>query len=88
MLKLVKKSLNNWDTRKIVYYCTLLYLESLKLSKLTWHLKHSHITIMVINLVNGYLPQKNDTDDGVYTVYTGATDLMKLGVIDKYNGTR
>lgn len=31
--------------------------------------------------------QKNNTDDGVYTVFTGEKDMSKLGVIDKYNGT-
>lgn len=37
--------------------------------------------------VIGFFMNKNDTDDGVYTVYTGATDISKLGVIDRYNGT-
>lgn len=35
----------------------------------------------------GVLAGKNNTDDGVYTVFTGEKDMTKLGVIDKYNGT-
>lgn len=35
----------------------------------------------------GYFMNKNNTNDGVYTVYTGAKDINKLGIIDKYNGT-
>ncbi|KAK3591350.1 hypothetical protein CHS0354_040311 [Potamilus streckersoni] len=35
----------------------------------------------------GYFTNKNDTDDGVYTVYTGERDINLLGVIDKYNGS-
>lgn len=38
--------------------------------------------------VIGYFMNKNDTDDGVFTVYTGATDISSLGIIDKYNGSR
>ena len=32
--------------------------------------------------------QKNNTDDGVYTVFTGESDINKLGIIDKYNGAK
>ncbi|XP_060583637.1 lysosome membrane protein 2-like [Ruditapes philippinarum] len=35
----------------------------------------------------GFFMNKNNTDDGVYTVYTGADDINQLGVIDRYNGT-
>ncbi|XP_046583231.1 lysosome membrane protein 2-like [Haliotis rubra] len=35
----------------------------------------------------GYFINKNNTDDGVYTVHTGETDINLLGVIDKYNGS-
>lgn len=35
----------------------------------------------------GYFINKNDTDDGVYTVNTGAKEISTLGVIDKYNGS-
>lgn len=32
--------------------------------------------------------QKNATNDGVYTIFTGETDITKLGHIDQYNGSR
>ncbi|KAL5021180.1 hypothetical protein ScPMuIL_000335 [Solemya velum] len=35
----------------------------------------------------GYFINKNDTDDGVYTVFTGETDINKVGVINRYNGS-
>ncbi|KAL3859117.1 hypothetical protein ACJMK2_009349 [Sinanodonta woodiana] len=35
----------------------------------------------------GYFINKNDTDDGIYTIYTGEKDISLLGVIDKYNGS-
>ncbi|KAH3855176.1 hypothetical protein DPMN_097738, partial [Dreissena polymorpha] len=35
----------------------------------------------------GFFMNKNNTNDGVYTVFTGETDIMKLGTIDKYNGS-
>ncbi|XP_046354551.2 lysosome membrane protein 2-like isoform X2 [Haliotis rufescens] len=35
----------------------------------------------------GYFINKNNTDDGEYTVHTGETDISLLGVIDKYNGS-
>ncbi|XP_052815897.1 lysosome membrane protein 2-like [Mya arenaria] len=35
----------------------------------------------------GFFMNKNATNDGVYTVYTGESDISKLGVIDKYNGS-
>ncbi|KAJ8303565.1 hypothetical protein KUTeg_019961 [Tegillarca granosa] len=36
----------------------------------------------------GYFINKNNTNDGVYTIYTGEKDITKLGFIDKYNGSR
>lgn len=36
----------------------------------------------------GYFINKNDTDDGVYTIFTGAADITRLGEIDVYNGSR
>ncbi|KAI0227214.1 Lysosome membrane protein 2 [Lamellibrachia satsuma] len=36
----------------------------------------------------GFLAGKNDTDDGVYTVFTGERDITRLGYIDKYNGSK
>ncbi|XP_041376213.1 lysosome membrane protein 2-like [Gigantopelta aegis] len=35
----------------------------------------------------GYFINKNNTDDGLYTVFTGENDINKLGVINKYNGS-
>ncbi|XP_052060538.1 lysosome membrane protein 2-like [Mytilus californianus] len=35
----------------------------------------------------GYFMNKNNTDDGVYTIFTGEKDITKLGMIDKYNGS-
>lgn len=32
--------------------------------------------------------QKNATNDGVYTIFTGETDITKLGHIDQYNGSK
>ncbi|XP_055891702.1 lysosome membrane protein 2-like [Biomphalaria glabrata] len=34
----------------------------------------------------GYYTQRNYSDDGVYTIYTGATDIQLLGLITRYNG--
>ncbi|KAK3707384.1 hypothetical protein RRG08_034442 [Elysia crispata] len=34
----------------------------------------------------GYFIRKNYTDDGVYTVHTGETDIQKLGIITNFNG--
>ena len=36
----------------------------------------------------GFCLQKNHTDDGQYTVYTGAEDLSQFVVIDTWNGLR
>ncbi|KAH9515608.1 Scavenger receptor class B member 1 [Bulinus truncatus] len=36
--------------------------------------------------VIGYFIRKNSTDDGLYTVYTGATDSSLVGKISRYNG--
>ncbi|KAL8592979.1 hypothetical protein ACOMHN_017909 [Nucella lapillus] len=36
----------------------------------------------------GYFINKNDTDDGLYTVFTGDKNIKYLGVIDRYNGSR
>ncbi|KAK7481721.1 hypothetical protein BaRGS_00027094 [Batillaria attramentaria] len=36
----------------------------------------------------GYFINKNDTDDGLYTVFTGKNDISNLGQIDMYNGSR
>ncbi|KAL4234338.1 Scavenger receptor class B [Mactra antiquata] len=36
----------------------------------------------------GFFMNKNDTDDGVYNVFTGEKDIDQLGVIDRYNGTK
>lgn len=36
----------------------------------------------------GFFINKNNTDDGVYTVFTGANDITQLGIIDQYNGSR
>jgi len=35
----------------------------------------------------GILMNKNNTEDGLYTVFTGKNDVSKTGHIDKYNGT-
>ncbi|CAG2214867.1 CD36L2 [Mytilus edulis] len=35
----------------------------------------------------GYFMNKNNTDDGVYTIFTGEKDITMLGMIDKYNGS-
>ncbi|OWF39622.1 lysosome membrane protein 2-like [Mizuhopecten yessoensis] len=35
----------------------------------------------------GYFMNKNATNDGVYTIYTGETDIQFLGGIDRYNGS-
>ena len=32
--------------------------------------------------------QKNATNDGVYTIFTGEDDITKLGHIDQYNGSK
>uniref|UniRef100_A0A2C9JPR2 Scavenger receptor class B member 1 n=1 Tax=Biomphalaria glabrata TaxID=6526 RepID=A0A2C9JPR2_BIOGL len=45
------------------------------------------------NMVNGTgwyneLPPKNATDDGLYTVYTGADNIEQMGTISRYNGDR
>lgn len=37
--------------------------------------------------ISGYFINRNDSDDGVYTVFTGALDINQLGVINKYNGS-
>lgn len=34
----------------------------------------------------GYFINKNFTDDGEYTVFTGSDDITHLGIIDMYNG--
>ncbi|XP_055892854.1 lysosome membrane protein 2-like [Biomphalaria glabrata] len=36
----------------------------------------------------GYFIQKNATDDGLYTVYTGADNIEQMGTISRYNGDR
>ena len=36
----------------------------------------------------GFLAGKNATDDGVYTVFTGESDITRLGSIDRYNGSK
>ncbi|KAK7114450.1 hypothetical protein V1264_000508 [Littorina saxatilis] len=36
----------------------------------------------------GYFINKNDTDDGQYTVFTGSNDVSNLGGIDTYNGSK
>ncbi|XP_048727749.1 lysosome membrane protein 2-like isoform X2 [Ostrea edulis] len=38
--------------------------------------------------IAGYFINKNATNDGVYTIFTGETDINKLGRIDQYNGSR
>eukprot|EP00105_Crassostrea_gigas_P033536 XP_011456944.1 PREDICTED: scavenger receptor class B member 1 [Crassostrea gigas] len=38
--------------------------------------------------IAGYFINKNATNDGVYTIFTGETDITKLGHIDQYNGSR
>ncbi|XP_060067923.1 scavenger receptor class B member 1-like, partial [Ylistrum balloti] len=38
--------------------------------------------------VIGYFMNKNATNDGIYTIYTGETDIQYLGGIDRYNGSR
>ncbi|CAC5419753.1 SCARB2 [Mytilus coruscus] len=35
----------------------------------------------------GYFMNKNNTDDGVYTIFTGEKDITMLGMIDRYNGS-
>lgn len=35
----------------------------------------------------GYFINKNDTDDGLYTIFTGSNDISNLGQIDLYNGS-
>ena len=36
----------------------------------------------------GFLAGKNSTDNGVYTVFTGESDITRLGSIDRYNGSK
>ena len=36
----------------------------------------------------GVLYGHNDTNDGVYTVFTGEHDISKLGIINKWNYSR
>lgn len=38
--------------------------------------------------IAGYFINKNATNDGVYTIFTGETDITKLGHIDQYNGSK
>ncbi|XP_062618406.1 lysosome membrane protein 2-like isoform X1 [Saccostrea cucullata] len=38
--------------------------------------------------IAGYFINKNATNDGVYTIFTGENDITKLGHIDQYNGSR
>ena len=35
-----------------------------------------------------FCPQKNNTDDGQYTVHTGVDDLNQFVIIDRWNGLR
>ena len=37
--------------------------------------------------VLGIFAGKNNTDDGVYTIFTGEIDISRLGVITRYNGS-
>ncbi|XP_022343288.2 lysosome membrane protein 2-like isoform X2 [Crassostrea virginica] len=38
--------------------------------------------------IAGYFINKNATNDGVYTIFTGEDDITKLGHIDQYNGSK
>lgn len=38
--------------------------------------------------ITGYFMNKNATNDGVYTIFTGEMDISTLGGIDRYNGSR
>ncbi len=40
-----------------------------------------------INLII-HSSQKNHSNDGEYTVFSGRQDIHDIGVIDKYNGSR
>nr|ASJ26356.1 scavenger receptor class B type I [Meretrix meretrix] len=84
--------------RKVVYVLTQLFgehpLMTRPLKELIWG-----YTDPLLNITKaldpdwfytdfvGFFMNKNNTDDGVYTVYTGAKDISTLGIIDKYNGS-
>ncbi|XP_076446442.1 scavenger receptor class B member 1-like [Babylonia areolata] len=44
-----------------------------------------HVKSDLITGIFGYYMGKNNTDDGLYTVYTGTDDLSKFLIIDKWN---
>ncbi|XP_050398543.1 lysosome membrane protein 2 [Patella vulgata] len=54
----------------------------------TLHLAHEIFPKWFYTDFIGYFMNKNNTDDGVYTIHSGKNDINKLGEIDKYNGTR
>ncbi|KAL8577387.1 hypothetical protein ACOMHN_060209 [Nucella lapillus] len=47
-----------------------------------------HMKSDFITGIFGYYMGKNDTDDGLYTVHTGADDLSKFLIIDRWNGLK
>ncbi|ESO96893.1 hypothetical protein LOTGIDRAFT_159641 [Lottia gigantea] len=51
-------------------------------------LAHSLLPFLIYTDFIGYFMNKNNTDDGVYTVYTGKHNIDLLGTIDRYNGSK
>lgn len=57
-------------------------------SNMTQFINKKEIHVQIELSQNFAFFQKNATNDGVYTIFTGETDITKLGHIDQYNGSR
>lgn len=44
--------------------------------------------MIITNVFLISVPQKNGTDDGNYTIYSGTEDVDNLGTIKSWNGVR
>lgn len=79
----------NHDTVKDGFNVPILCLRASEYNVVIWHSlskKENYVQIELSQIFVFF--QKNATDDGVYTIFTGETDITKLGHIDQYNGSR
>ena len=54
-------------------------------------LKNHQIPLIPFHITDtkvGIFANRNNTNDGEYTIFTGEKNITLLGVIDKYNGKR